>query len=244
MSAGKLSERNPPWRRDELLLALELYLRQRPRLPGPNSAAVVELSALLNRMVGQTETARFRNANGVAMKLSNFSRLDPQYTTGGRVGLQRGGKGEEAVWRAFADDPARLHDAAAAIRAAVLAGATVAAGADDANEGFAEAEEGRLLTRLHRERERSGKLVARRKEQALAGDGCLRCEACGFDFEQRYGARGRGFIECHHTRPVHTLRPGDRTRLAELAMVCANCHRMIHARQPWLSVAELRDLLR
>jgi hypothetical protein len=37
---------------------------------------------------------------------------------------------------------------------------------------------------------------------------------------------------------------GQKTRLADLALLCANCHRMIHARRPWLTLDELRGLLR
>ncbi len=50
-------------------------------------------------------------------------------------------------------------------------------------------------------------------------------------------------MEAHHTRPVHEINPGQVTRLADLALVCANCHRMIHARRPWLTMPELRALL-
>ena len=34
------------------------------------------------------------------------------------------------------------------------------------------------------------------------------------------------------------------TKLEDLALICANCHRMIHAQKPWLSVEELRAILR
>lgn len=60
-------------------------------------------------------------------------------------------------------------------------------------------------------------------------------------FAERYGERGDGFIEVHHVRPVHQMQPGDKTLLADLALVCANCHRMIRRRLPWLTVEELRD---
>jgi 5-methylcytosine-specific restriction protein A len=73
--------------------------------------------------------------------------------------------------------------------------------------------------------------------------GRLQCEGCSFDFAQTYGDRGQGFMEAHHTRPVHELDPDHVTRLADLALVCANCHRMIHARRPWLTLPELRALL-
>ena len=54
---------------------------------------------------------------------------------------------------------------------------------------------------------------------------------------------GEGFIECHHVTPVSELRAGTRTRLSDLAVVCSNCHRMLHRRRPWLTAAELRGLI-
>jgi 5-methylcytosine-specific restriction enzyme A len=71
----------------------------------------------------------------------------------------------------------------------------------------------------------------------------LACEACGFDFAIRYGTRGKGFIECHHPKPVATLAEGHKTHLDDLALVCANCHRMIHRSKPWLSVLELKAMI-
>ena len=99
------------------------------------------------------------------------------------------------------------------------------------------------LTRLHRFREWDRDLVKRRKKRALDEEGRPRCEVCGFDYEERYGERGRGFIQCHHTRPVHTLDGKETTRLADLALVCANCHQMIHSARPCLTVEQLRVLV-
>ncbi len=97
--------------------------------------------------------------------------------------------------------------------------------------------------RRHSARERSRKLVTLKKEAALAATGALACEVCRFDFSDTYGKRGEGFIECHHTKPVETLGDGTPTKLADLALLCANCHRMIHGRRPWLSIGELRALI-
>jgi hypothetical protein len=105
------------------------------------------------------------------------------------------------------------------------------------------AAEGRELLRLHRTRERNRGLVARKKRSVLFEYGRLVCEACEFEFAAVYGPRGDGFAECHHTQPIAQSAPGRRTRLSELAIVCANCHRMLH-RRPWLSVPELRALVR
>ena len=238
------SPRNPPWSRDELILALHLYLSNRDLQPAKGGPEVRELSDVLNRMgnlPGITDRATYRNTNGVYMKLMNFRRFDPEYAEVGKVGLTRGNKDEEVVWRLFADDPEKMVEVAGAIRAAVAEGATaleLAIPTDD--DGFSDAPEGRVLTRLHRTRERSRKLVERRKEQVLKEHGRLQCEACQFDFAERYGDHGNGYIECHHVKPVHELRPGERTKLSDLALVCANCHRMIHRSRPWLSLKQLR----
>ncbi len=109
--------------------------------------------------------------------------------------------------------------------------------------GEVSAAEGRELLRLHRTRERSRGLVARKKRSVLFESGRLACEACGFDFVAVYGPLGEGFAECHHTLPLGRAAGERRTRLSDLAVVCANCHRMLH-RWPWHTVAGLRELLR
>ncbi len=107
-----------------------------------------------------------------------------------------------------------------------------------------EAEEGRVLTRLHRSRERSRKLVEACKKHALKKHGRLVCEACNFEFGKRYGSQHDGIIDCHHTKPVHTLGEGAKTRIEDLALLCANCHRVVHANRPWLTLEQLRAAIR
>lgn len=234
------ARRNPPWSRDELILALDLYMRHRPSFPDDKHPEVIALSQLLNELATTaTGNASFRNPNGVAMKLMNFRRLDPDQQ--GR-GLPGGGKREEDVWAVFSTDLARLRSTAAAIAAAVSN--PNSSDLVEYVEDGEEAEEGGVLTRQHRFRERNRAIVDRRKAKALRDYGRLHCEACGFDFGARYGERGNGFIECHHTRPVSTLKPGEKTKLDDLTLLCANCHRMIHVSRPWMTVGELTQLLR
>jgi len=238
--------RNPAWSRDELILALDLYFLNPASPPGKQSQEVIELSRLLNRMgraLGVHGLGDFRNPNGVYMKMMNFRRFDPAYTGQGRVGLTRGNKDEQVVWNEFAGDRPRLAKLAAAIRAAVERDADELVELSIDDEGM-EAPEGRVLTRLHRVRERNQKLVEQRKTKALREKGALTCEVCEFDYEKRYGKRGYGFIEAHHTRALASLPENGMTKLEDLALVCANCHRMIHAQKPWLSIEELRATLR
>jgi hypothetical protein len=58
-----------------------------------------------------------------------------------------------------------------------------------------------------------------------------RCQACDLNFEQRYGEIGKGFIEAHHLKPIASLEEGVAVTYdvaADFAVLCANCHRMIH----------------
>jgi 5-methylcytosine-specific restriction protein A len=79
----------------------------------------------------------------------------------------------------------------------------------------------------HRSRERS---LRRAKVEEAMKQGRLRCEVpgCGFDFEAQYGAIGRGFAHVHHLRPLAALDGEQSVSLEDLAIVCANCHAMVH----------------
>lgn len=236
-------QRNPDWTRDELILALDVYFD----LPSPDQhhSTVIALSALLNRLWVATEfagAATLRNPSGVSMKLSNFQRFDPAFQNTGRKGLANGARGDEEVWQEFADDRTRLRATAAAIRAALEQAPQLVTAPDTSPD--VEAAEGAILTRLHHYRERDAGLARKRKAQALSVHGRLTCEACNFDFAKAYGGRGEGFIEAHHTKPLETLQANAKTKLSELALLCANCHRMIHARRPWLTMDELMALVR
>lgn len=48
--ASETADRNSPWIRDELILALDLYVRHAGNPPGKTSQDISELSALLNRL--------------------------------------------------------------------------------------------------------------------------------------------------------------------------------------------------
>ncbi len=102
--------------------------------------------------------------------------------------------------------------------------------------------EGAELYRLHRQRERDATLAVRAKQKRLSQVGYLSCDVCEFDFEKAYGDLGAGFIEMHHTIPVSQLTGNARTRITDLALVCSNCHRMLHRGPRLLSIDELRLL--
>lgn len=80
----------------------------------------------------------------------------------------------------------------------------------------------------HRSRER--KLRAAKLNQFIKKNGKLFCQVpnCNFDFELEYGELGRGFAHVHHLNPLSAAPGSIETRLRDLAVVCPNCHAMIH----------------
>jgi len=104
--------------------------------------------------------------------------------------------------------------------------------------------EGRELFLKHRARERNVTVVKLAKSLFLRRHGRFFCQACGFDFEKVYGGLGRGFIEAHHTIPVSELSSGAKTKASDIALICPNCHRMVHRKRPWLAIDQLQTILR
>ncbi|WP_404323709.1 HNH endonuclease [Cytobacillus firmus] len=104
-------------------------------------------------------------------------------------------------------------------------------------------EEGKKKLKQHIVRERNPAVIKLAKERFKATHGRLFCEVCDFDFYQKYGELGDDFIEGHHTIPVSELEEGQKTKVEDIALVCSNCHKMLHRRRPWLSKVELKRLI-
>lgn len=68
-----------------------------------------------------------------------------------------------------------------------------------------------------------------------------RCEVCGFNFEEKYGVIGREYIVAHHLKLI--AGGSSKTTLDDIALVCANCHAMIHTKNPPISIEEMRELV-
>ncbi|TCW35647.1 putative restriction endonuclease [Laceyella sacchari] len=104
--------------------------------------------------------------------------------------------------------------------------------------------EGKAKLVQHITRERNPRVIKLAKEIFKANhDGRLFCEVCGFDFYEFYGAIGEDYIEGHHTIPVSELKNGHMTKVEDIALVCSNCHRMLHRKRPWLTKEQLKQLV-
>lgn len=104
-------------------------------------------------------------------------------------------------------------------------------------------EGGRRLV-FHLKRGRNRALVEEKKSAVLKAKGNLSCEVCDFDFSTSYGRLGEGFCEVHHLIPLSASSESITTTLSDLAVLCSNCHRIIHRSEPMLSVAELSEVVR
>lgn len=89
-----MARNHRPWTRDEHILAFNLYCKIPFGRQHQGALEVIELAKVLGRSPGS-----------VALKLNNFSRLDPELQARGIRGMAHGAKGELEVWRDFEDDP-------------------------------------------------------------------------------------------------------------------------------------------
>jgi 5-methylcytosine-specific restriction enzyme A len=79
--------------------------------------------------------------------------------------------------------------------------------------------------KMHERIDRNPKLATRVKD--ILG---YTCQACGFNFREVYGTLGVKYIEAHHLIPISQLKgqiiPLDPSK--DFAVLCSNCHSMIH----------------
>jgi len=233
MASAGAGRRNPDWVRDELVLACDL-LASNDWTPLDNShPKVIELSKLIASLPLHPTGGVVRTS--IRRKLSNLRSQHPEFTGS----PTNGSKLDKEVVEQFVKRPKEMHEYAEALRAGRFDG--VPPPAVEYLDDF-EAAEGRLLVRRHLARERDRKLRSKKIANRLAGGGRIACEVCDFDYERTYGELGQGYIECHHVVPLSESGTTT-THLDQLALICANCHRMIHRSDPWLTPVELKALL-
>jgi len=234
--------RNIPLSQDEWILCLEVYLRHHGQLPKGNSREIRELSESMRRIraaLAGEPAEHFRPPHGVLRRVLEFQHLDRDPEC-----ADKKPKRARDVWSVWGEKPhAEIARIADAIKKCVVAEEIRAVG-DTHLEYNYHVVESQILTRVHTVRERNQRIVRLKKEKFQdENKGRLFCEACDFDFANRYPRHGDGYIECHHIKPLSELRPGDETALDDLALLCSNCHRMVHYRRPWLDMSGLNQVL-
>ncbi|WP_181173417.1 MULTISPECIES: HNH endonuclease [unclassified Mesorhizobium] len=198
----------------------------------------LELSTLLRRAhiypaAGRKEN--FRNVDGVALKMQNLlSAIDPNR------GLSFS-KTDTAIVAEFPNGRKNeLAKLATAIRVALWEEPTAEVDGDD----DLEFPEGKVLTARHRQRDKRlrKKLIEARKSSGL------KCEVCSFSFGIGSPRSTDSFFEGHHTVPLAAAEGEQKTRLSDMSLLCACCHRFIHRliadNKRWISVREAAEMRR
>ncbi len=101
------------------------------------------------------------------------------------------------------------------------------------------ATEGQRRLVLHLQRERNQTIVRKKKAQAASLD----CEVCGFSFSRVYGSAAHEYCEVHHLLPLSEVEHTTQTRMADLAILCANCHRVVHLHNPPYTLNQVKKML-
>lgn len=96
------------------------------------------------------------------------------------------------------------------------------------------------ILKQHFVSEQNPALIKQARIAALKKFGEIRCEICGFSFFEHYGKKAKDFIEVHNKKPVSKAQ--DKPQLKDIALVCSNCHRIIHLYYPGLSWEEIKSI--
>lgn len=230
---------NPSWTRDETILALELYFDCEGKIPSGRDQRVVGLSELLRQLPYHSEASKresFRNGDGVAFKLQNLR----QVATG--HGLGNVSQMDRKIWSEFGSRPEAVKQMAEVIRGNIAAVQVMPPQEAEEDEEFFE---GRVATIVHNRRERNSRLRSQLIDLRRKGDG-LACEVCGATGPTGSEALAEAIFEAHHIIPLSAA-PERKTRLADMALLCANCHKLIHrliaAEKRWIEPSEAKLLL-
>lgn len=103
--------------------------------------------------------------------------------------------------------------------------------------------EGKSKLVIHKIKERNLKLIQSAKVLFKKKYGKIYCEVCGFDFYLTYGNLGDDYIEGHHKIPISCSNEEIEMKVDDIALVCSNCHRMLHRKKEVLSVDKLKMIV-
>jgi 5-methylcytosine-specific restriction protein A len=147
---------------------------------------------------------------------------------------------DRAIWGEFGNKREELFGAATLIRNTIEDPGVELNLTDE--EEFSE---GGLLTRRHKSRERN-KNIRKKLLSARKTKGQLVCEMCELSPTSKDQRFLDTIFEAHHIVPLAQA-TSNITRLKDMALLCANCHRLIHRaislEKRWLSISEARNLL-
>lgn len=215
---------NPHWTKDETILALDLYFELNGNVPSKDHKRVIELSDYLRTSsihAGKEKKSSFRNPDGVVFKLQNLRSV----ATG--VGLSNTSKVDVAVWNEYGT----RSDLISKLTKEILEDEKfIGESIKDSEPGdFDDVEyvEGDLKYKAHRHRERSRKI---RKDllKKRSQENSLHCDLCTYDAKNMPENIREAAFEAHHIEPLEGTKKKRKTKLSDMSLMCATCHRLLH----------------
>ena len=214
---------------------------------GPHSGGTAVIGWYKNATVYRepqriNKPTKCQQENGVDTYLISASASDAKLLAVNERGIMipravKGGIGQSNVW--YADKP---ESAGLVEKVRLFIERNVETDQLPDVDAKASGSEGNPRFVAHLRRERNSTIVKKKRTQVLAATGALCCELCGFDFEKVYGEHGKEFCEVHHLIPLHKSDGIIETKLSDLAIVCSNCHRIIH-RASCMPISALRKVI-
>ena len=102
--------------------------------------------------------------------------------------------------------------------------------------------EGKLIKREIAFRLRNQAIISAKKSHSNG-----ECEGCKMRFEEDYSigeVSNRFGLIAHHIRPIRDRKKESVTNLEDLALLCPNCHAVVHMKNPPLSIPQLSKKVR
>lgn len=98
--------------------------------------------------------------------------------------------------------------------------------------------EGEVVQAAIKYRRRSQKIIEAKK--AISSN---RCEACGMSFIETYGLHDADCIIGHHINPIADRKGESSTKLADISLLCPNCHAVVHTEDPPITIESLQSMI-
>lgn len=231
--------RNPDWKREELILALDLYFRlDYGQMHGRNPHIIrlsEELRKLnLHRNVPHPE--KFRSINSVSLKLANFKKLDRNFT--GR-GMRDGARLDREIWDEFYRHRDTLKKEASLVRQLYLKPESDAPSPEI--KTFYDSD---FLFQIHKNRE-TDPLIIKLKKESISNDLMpVKCEICGFNPVTLYGEMGSIVMEIHFIKDLKILSKVEISGLEDFVIVCSNCHKILDKNFGLINTDDLKQIIK
>lgn len=234
-------KKNPNFKREELILCLDMYFRMDYGQMHGRNPEVIKLSDDL-RKLGLHEDipdlSVFRSINSISLKLANFKRLDGNFKG---KGMRMGGKMDREIWNEFHKHRDKLKKEAHLIRQLYLQ--------PKSRERSITAEsiinyKSEFLFQFHKNRETDPLVIKIKKEMVLATTEKLKCEVCSFNSHSFYGEIGNDLMEIHYNKELKNTPGLEPSEMDNFVVVCSNCHKVLDKNFGLLNVADLKKLIR